>query len=118
VTPVPAEPVQLNATWPVTQYGLARFAFGVPDDRSVFDSAQVVFVPTATATGTCSLYLMVKQDGELASPLDIESIANLPVAFNANQVTAVDVSSIFGGVFDATSGGNEPLLSTRRPGIV
>jgi hypothetical protein len=109
VTPVHAEPVQLNATWPVTQYGLARFAFGVPDDMAAFANAHVVFVPTATATGTFSLYFMVKRDGELASPLDIVSQANLPVAFNANQVTEVDVSSIFTGAFDATSAGNDQV---------
>jgi hypothetical protein len=107
VPPAPIDSPRLDETWPVTPAGVARFAFGVPDDMSAFESATVVLLPAATASGTYSLKLMIKRDSELSSAFDIVEQANLPLAVNDNQVTEVDVSSIFSGVFDGSSAGND-----------
>ncbi|MGH9318366.1 MAG: hypothetical protein ACRD3V_00520 [Vicinamibacteria bacterium] len=117
VMPVHAEPPQLNLTWTTTQFGLARFAFGVPEDMANFQSAHVVFLPSASASGNYSVFLEVKRDGETVSAFDIDALSDVPASFTANEITEVNISGVFAGSFDGTSAGNDHVgLIVYAPG--
>ncbi|MGH9335431.1 MAG: hypothetical protein ACRD21_16970, partial [Vicinamibacteria bacterium] len=100
-------PPALDVTWPVTSAGLAAFGFSIPDDMASFAAARVVILPSAGGSGTYSVFAEVKRDGEVISPFDIEAQQNLPLVLANDEVTEVDISSLFGGLFDASSGGRD-----------
>ena len=101
------ETPQLNVLWPVTQYGLSRFGFAVPDDVASFTSARLVFVLTASSAGTYHLFLEVKRDGEPVSLNDIAIQLNVAFSLNGDQIQEIDITSVFDGELDVSSGGND-----------
>ena len=83
--------VAIDVYWPVTRWGFARLAFGVPANLQTLQAAKLVLIPSQGGSGTVFVMGCSGQDGEPTSTC----AAPVPVAFTGvmNQLTEVDISA-------------------------
>lgn len=92
--------------WPTTGSGFVSFSFAVPEDFESFDSATVVLLPKGNVTGNYDVFANVKRNGEAAGDSAVFTLS-IPAVLASRVIADVDVSSLFIGQFDASSGGND-----------
>ena len=82
-----------NAVWPVTPYGVARLAWGVPDDLQAFQSSKIVLIPhDPGGAATLNVFICAGRNAESVSG---NCAGPIPHAFVgvANQLVEVDVTA-------------------------
>lgn len=80
--------------WGLTPAGEAHFTFAVPDSLDRFVGAQVMVIGKKNRPVTYDLHLSISRDGESQNAFE-DAAAGLSATLEANELTALDVSSLF-----------------------
>lgn len=84
--------VSSSGIWPVTPFGAARFAMGVPDDLQVFQQANVVIIPEVSGAGVLTVIVCGALDGEIVA-VNCAAAVNVPFNGVADELNEVDIST-------------------------
>jgi len=85
-----------NVVWPVSPLGVARLAFGVPNDLQTFQSAKIAVIPSVPiASSTAVVYVCAASNSDLVGA-SCTGPSNFPFSGLANQLVEVDISTAVG----------------------
>jgi hypothetical protein len=80
--------------WGLTPAGEAHFTFAVPGSLDRFIGAQVMVIGKKSGPITYDLHLSISRDGESRNAFSADA-ASLPATLDADELTALDASSLF-----------------------